>query len=63
LLRRRRGEEEKEDDDDDDDDGTTFLDVLKGLEAGRKYMCQFYTVDNIIMCSQVENELYRLITP
>jgi hypothetical protein len=39
----------------------TFLDALKGLEAARKYICQFDTENNIIvMCNKVENELYRL---
>jgi hypothetical protein len=37
------------------------LDALKALEAARKYMCQFYTKNNIIvMCNKVENELYTL---
>jgi hypothetical protein len=36
------------------------LDALKELEAARKYMCQFDTKNNIIvMCNEVENELYR----
>jgi hypothetical protein len=40
---------------------TTFLDAMKGLEEARKYMCQFDTENNIIvMCNEVENELYRL---
>jgi hypothetical protein len=39
----------------------TFLDELKGWEAARKYTCHFDTKKNIIvMCSEVENELYRL---
>jgi hypothetical protein len=39
----------------------TFLDALKGLEAARKYICQFDTKNNIIvMFNKVENELYRL---
>jgi hypothetical protein len=38
-----------------------FLDAWKGLEAARKYMCQFDTKNNIIvMCNEVENELHRL---
>jgi hypothetical protein len=39
----------------------TFFDALKGWEAARKYICQFHTKNNIIiMCTKVENELYRL---
>jgi hypothetical protein len=39
----------------------TFLDALKGLEAARKCMCQFATENSIIiMCIEVESELYRL---
>jgi hypothetical protein len=39
----------------------TFLDVLKGLEAVRKYMCKFDTENNIIVvCYKAENEVYRL---
>jgi hypothetical protein len=39
----------------------TFLDTPKGLEAARKYICQFDTKNNIIvMCNIVENELYKL---
>jgi hypothetical protein len=39
----------------------TFLDVLKGLEAVRKYMCQFVTDNNnTIMCKKVENDLCGL---
>jgi hypothetical protein len=39
----------------------TFLDALKGLEAAEKYMCQFDTMNCIIvMHSRVENELCRL---
>jgi hypothetical protein len=31
---------------------------MKGLEAARKYMCQFHTDHNIIvMCGEVENEI------
>jgi hypothetical protein len=38
----------------------TFLDALKGLDAARKYMCQFETKNNItVMCNIVENELHR----
>jgi hypothetical protein len=37
-----------------------FLDALKGLEAARKYICQFDTENNTLMCNEVENELYRL---
>jgi hypothetical protein len=37
----------------------TFLDALKGLEATRKYICQFDTKYSIIvMCNRVESELY-----
>jgi hypothetical protein len=37
------------------------LDALRGLEAARKYICQFDTKNSIIvMCNKVENELYRL---
>jgi hypothetical protein len=40
---------------------TAFLYALKGLEAARKYVCQFDTESNIIVrCNEVENELYRL---
>jgi hypothetical protein len=36
------------------------LDALKGLEAARKYECQFYTENSITaMCREAENELYR----
>jgi hypothetical protein len=39
----------------------TSLDALKRLEATKKYICQFYTKNNIIvMCNKVENELHRL---
>jgi hypothetical protein len=39
----------------------TFLVALKGLNTTRKYMCEFGTEKNIIViCSTVENELYRL---
>jgi hypothetical protein len=39
----------------------TFFDALKGLEATRKYICQFDTNNySIVMCNKVENELYRL---
>jgi hypothetical protein len=39
----------------------TFLDTLQGLEAARKYMCQFDTENSItVMGNKVENELYRL---
>jgi hypothetical protein len=39
-----------------------LLDAQKGLEAARKYMCQFErrTILLCAMCSEVENELYRL---
>jgi hypothetical protein len=41
----------------------TFLVALRGLEAARKYMCQFDTKNSIIaMCSKAENELCRLRT-
>jgi hypothetical protein len=34
--------------------------ALKGLEAARKYTCQFDTKNNItVMCNKVENELYK----
>jgi hypothetical protein len=46
-----RPEEEEEE----EDHKATFLDVLKGLEAARKYLCQFDTENNIIlMCNKVE---------
>jgi hypothetical protein len=36
-------------------------DALEGLEAAGNYMCQFDTENNIIvMCNEIENELYRL---
>jgi hypothetical protein len=36
---------------------TTFLDILKRLEAARKYVHQFSTKSSIIvMCNKVENE-------
>jgi hypothetical protein len=39
----------------------TFLDALKGLEAARKYICQFDTEKyNIVMWNKVENELCGL---
>jgi hypothetical protein len=39
----------------------TFLDTLKGLEAARKYVCQFDTTNNsTVMCNKVENELSRI---
>jgi hypothetical protein len=40
----------------------TFLDAQRKLEAARKYICHFDPENNIIlMCSEVENELCRLI--
>jgi hypothetical protein len=45
------------------EDKTTFLDVRKGLEATRTYMCQFDSEDSItVQCSKAENEPYRLRT-
>jgi hypothetical protein len=39
----------------------TFLDALKGLEAARKYVCQFDTKNSItLMYNRVENKLCRL---
>jgi hypothetical protein len=39
----------------------TFLDVLKGLEAARKYVYQFDIKNNgTVMYNEAENELYRL---
>jgi hypothetical protein len=39
----------------------TFLDTPKGLEAATKYICQFDINNSInVMCSKVDNELYRL---
>jgi hypothetical protein len=35
----------------------TFLDALKGLEAARKYVCQFDTENNTVICNKAENEL------
>jgi uncharacterized small protein (DUF1192 family) len=41
-----------------------LLDAMQGLEAARRYMCQFDTESNItVMCNEGENELYRLTTP
>jgi hypothetical protein len=41
----------------------TYLDALKGLQAARKYMCQFDTENNTTaMCNEVEKELYKLRT-
>jgi hypothetical protein len=41
----------------------TFLGALKGLNATRRYKCEFDTKNNIIvMCNRVENELYKLRT-
>jgi hypothetical protein len=40
---------------------TIILDSVKGMEVARKYMCQFDTENsNVVLCEQVENELYRL---
>jgi hypothetical protein len=37
------------------------LDALKGLEAARKYTCQFETKNKItVMCNKVKSELYKL---
>jgi hypothetical protein len=37
------------------------LDALKGVEAARKYMCQFDIEKSIIVtCKKVENQLCRL---
>jgi hypothetical protein len=39
---------------------TTFMDILKELEASRKYVCHLHTENNItVTCNKVENELYR----
>jgi hypothetical protein len=45
------------------EDKMAILYLLKGLEAARKYMCQFDSEEStVVMCNKVENELYRLRT-
>jgi hypothetical protein len=56
-----RPEKESEAEEDVAEHKATSLDALKGLEAARKYICQFVTKKIItVMCNEVENELYRL---
>jgi hypothetical protein len=56
-----RPEEEPKEEDEVAEHKTKFLVALKGLEAARKYIYQFGAKKSIIvMCSKVENELYRL---
>jgi hypothetical protein len=53
-----RLEEKLEEDKDVAEHKATFLVVLKGLEADRKYICQFDTENNItVMWKEAENEL------
>jgi hypothetical protein len=50
--------EEPEEEEDVAEHETKFLDALKGLEAARKYICQFNTENNItVICNKVQNEL------
>jgi hypothetical protein len=45
------------------EDKRTFLDALKGLEATRKYNCQFDTEGNIIvLCNKAESGMHKLKT-
>jgi hypothetical protein len=58
-----RPEEELEEEEEIAEHKPTFLNAFKRLEASRKYLWQFDTQNNnIVMCSEVENELYRLTT-
>jgi hypothetical protein len=57
LIKPEEPEEEKEV----AENKATFLDALTGLDAHKKYTCQFDTKNNTtLMCNKVENELYRL---
>jgi hypothetical protein len=52
-----RPKEEPEEEEEVAEHKTTFLDLLKVLEAARKYIHQFDTKNSIIvMCNKVENE-------
>jgi hypothetical protein len=56
-----RSEEEPEEEEEVVECKATVMNALKGLEAARKYICQFDTKHNtIVMCNKVENALYRL---
>jgi hypothetical protein len=66
LDRLARPEEEPEEEEEEEvaEHKPTLLDALKGLEVARKYVYGQFGIKNsvIVMCSRVENELYRLKT-
>jgi hypothetical protein len=56
-----RPEEDQEEEEEVAEHEVTFLDALKRLEAGRKYIHLFETVNTVtVMSNEVENELYSL---
>jgi hypothetical protein len=61
VLGQRFATPEKEEEEEVAELKAIFLDATQGLEADRRYMCQFDTEKNItVMCNEAENELCRL---